>query len=60
MITMISCACGHVGLADASTLPRELQCSACGDRRFIAPKDGRRIENTAAREELVAAILAAR
>jgi hypothetical protein len=22
MITMISCACGHVGLADASTLPR--------------------------------------
>jgi hypothetical protein len=29
-------------------LPRELQCSACGDRRYVATKDCARIRNRVA------------
>ena len=30
VLVKVACPCGHVGLADAATLPRELTCSACG------------------------------
>jgi hypothetical protein len=34
MMVKIACnSCGHAGIANSSTLPRELQCSRCGDRR---------------------------
>ena len=39
----IKCACGHIGLVAAEILPRDLQCSRCGDRRHVAPKDGQRV-----------------
>ena len=45
---MVKIACnsrGHAGIANSSTLPRELQCSRCGDRRYVAPKDCARIRN---------------
>jgi ribosomal protein S27E len=40
MLLKIACnSCGHAGIANSSTLPRKLQCSRCGDRRHVAPKD---------------------
>jgi hypothetical protein len=46
MMLKIACnSCGHAGIANSSTLPRELQCSRCGDRRHVAPKDCARIVN---------------
>jgi len=39
---------GHVGLADASTLPRSMTCSTRGNRRYVAPKDCARIRNCVA------------
>jgi hypothetical protein len=48
MLIRVTCPCGHVGIVPAATLPRELQCSACGDRRYVAPKDGARIRNRVA------------
>jgi hypothetical protein len=51
MMLRIACPCGHVGLVRAESLPRELQCSACGDRRYVALKDGARIKNPVAFQE---------
>ena len=46
MLVKIECTCGHVGLADAATLPRSLTCSACGEIRHV--ESGERITNRAA------------
>jgi hypothetical protein len=49
MMVKVACnSCGHAGIANSSTLPRELQCSRCGDRRHVAPKDCARIRNRVA------------
>ena len=45
-LVKVACPCGHVGLADAATLPRSLTCSACGESRHI--ESGERITNRAA------------
>jgi hypothetical protein len=46
MMVKVVCPCGHIGLADASTLPRSLTCSACGESRYV--EAGSRITNRAA------------
>jgi hypothetical protein len=51
MMLKIACPCGHVGLADASILPRDIVCSHCGASRRIERKDGARIVNRVAFEE---------
>jgi hypothetical protein len=52
MILKIACtSCGHVGLAAAESLPRELTYSACGSSRRVEAKDGARIRNPGAFEE---------
>jgi hypothetical protein len=60
MLLTISCpSCGHVGLINAETLPRDLVCSRCGSSRYVKAAEGAQITSTAKREEQVAAILAA-
>jgi hypothetical protein len=54
MMLRIECPCGHIGLADASTLPRSLTCSACGASRHVHAGDGRAITSTARIEEWLA------
>jgi len=52
MMLKIACQqCGHVGLANAETLPRELTCSWCGSCRRVDAEDGARIVNRIAFEE---------
>jgi hypothetical protein len=51
MMLRITCPCGHVGVAEAATLPRSLTCSACGESRHVEAKDGERIKNPVAFEE---------
>jgi DNA-directed RNA polymerase subunit RPC12/RpoP len=52
VILKIACQhCGHVGLANAETLPRELTCARCGSRRRVDAEDGARIVNRIAFEE---------
>jgi hypothetical protein len=48
MMLKIACTCGHVGVVDAQTLPRDLVCSACGSSRHVEAKDGARIVNRVA------------
>jgi hypothetical protein len=43
--------CGHIGLINAQTLPRELRCWQCGCSRRVERKDGARIVNRVAFEE---------
>ena len=45
VLVKVACHCGHVGLADAATLPRSLTCSACGESRYV--ESGVRITNRA-------------
>jgi hypothetical protein len=54
MLVKVACPCGHVGVVDASTLPRELQCSRCGAGRHVEPDSGRAIVSTARFEEWLA------
>jgi hypothetical protein len=51
MLIRVTCPCGHVGLFNAETLPRDLVCSHCGVGRRIERKDGARIVNRVAFEE---------
>jgi ribosomal protein S27E len=52
MILKISCpSCHHVGLVAADTLPRDLTCSACGDRHHVDASDGKAIVSTDRFEE---------
>jgi hypothetical protein len=53
MILKISCDCGHVGIVDASTLPRSLTCSSCNASRHVHAKDCARIRNRVAVMERV-------
>ena len=46
VLVKVACSCGHVGLADAATLPRELRCWQCGSSRYV--EAGARITNRAA------------
>jgi hypothetical protein len=46
MLLRIACPCGHVGLANAESLPRLLTCSACGSSRRV--EGGQRIKNKVA------------
>ena len=48
MLIRVTCPCGHIGLINAETLPRDLVCSHCGARRRIERKDGARIVNRVA------------
>jgi hypothetical protein len=55
MILRISCpSCNHIGAVCAETLPRDLQCSRCDDRRHVQVADGRAITSTARFEEWLA------
>jgi hypothetical protein len=49
MVVKVSCACGHVGVMFAETLPRSLTCSACGASRYV--EGGQRIVNKIAFQE---------
>jgi transcription elongation factor Elf1 len=52
MTLKIACPqCGHTGLVNAETLPRELRCWLCGCSRRVEAKDGARIVNWVAFEE---------
>jgi hypothetical protein len=52
--------CGHVGIADASTLPRALTCSACRASRHVEVCDCRRMaSHDAIMERLLAPSAAA-
>ena len=52
MMLKIACQqCGHIGLINAETLPRDLVCSRCGASRRVEAKDGARIVNRVALEE---------
>jgi hypothetical protein len=51
MLIRVTCPCGHIGLINAETLPRDLVCSHCGASRRIERKDGARIVNRVALEE---------
>jgi hypothetical protein len=51
MLIRVTCPCGHIGLIDAETLPRDLVCSHCGASRRIERKDGVRIVSRVAFEE---------
>jgi hypothetical protein len=52
MMLKIACQqCGHIGLANAETLPRQLRCSRCGRSRRVEAKDSARIVNRVAFEE---------
>jgi hypothetical protein len=43
MLLKIACQqCGHVGLANAENLPRELKYSQCGSSRRVEAGDGTR------------------
>ena len=42
MLIRVACPCGHIGLINAETLPRDLACSHCGASRRIERKDGAR------------------
>jgi len=46
VLVKVACSCGHVGLADAATLPRELRCWQCGSSCYV--EAGARITNRAA------------
>ena len=54
MMVRVSCPCGHAGVADASTLPRSLTCSACGADRHVEAGGGKAIVSTARFEEWLA------
>jgi hypothetical protein len=54
MMLKIACPCGHVGLAAAETLPRELVCSSCGASRHVEAGHGNAIVSTARFEEYLA------
>ena len=49
MMLKIACPCGHVGLANAESLPRSLTCSACRESRHV--DSGARITNKVAFQE---------
>jgi hypothetical protein len=52
MMLKIACQqCGHMGLVNAQTLPRELRCWQCGCSRRVEAKDGARIVSRVAFEE---------
>jgi hypothetical protein len=51
MMLKIVCPCGHVGIASAETLPRELTCARCGSSRRVEAEDGTLIVNRVAFEE---------
>jgi hypothetical protein len=51
MLIRVTCPCGHIGLINAETLPRELVCSHCNASRHIERKDGARIVSRVAFEE---------
>jgi hypothetical protein len=54
MMLKIACPCGHVGIVDASTLPRSLVCSSCGASRHVEADQGRAIVSTDRFEEYLA------
>jgi hypothetical protein len=39
MMLKIACTCGHVGVVNAQSLPRELRCWQCGSCRRVEAKD---------------------
>jgi hypothetical protein len=48
MMLRLVCTCGHIGVVDAHSLPRELTCSACGESRRVEVAECKRIRNTTA------------
>jgi hypothetical protein len=60
MMLRITCTCGHTGVVNAESLPRDLVCSRCGDSRRVQAERGERIISTARREEWVAQLLGSR
>jgi hypothetical protein len=39
MMAEVVCTCGHSGVVNAETLPRELTCSRCGSSRRVETKE---------------------
>jgi hypothetical protein len=54
MLIRVTCPCGHIGLINAETLPRELVCSDCGASRRVEAGGGKAIVSTARFEEWLA------
>jgi hypothetical protein len=49
MMLRIECtSCGHVGLANAQSLPRELRCWQCGSSRYVKAENCRRVASRTA------------
>jgi hypothetical protein len=49
MMVRIECtSCGHVGVTDTQTLPRELRCWQCGSSRRVEAKGARRVASRTA------------
>jgi hypothetical protein len=48
MMLRLVCTCGHIGVVDAQTLPREFRCSACGESRRVEAAECKQIRNTTA------------
>jgi len=51
MLLKIACQRGHIGIANAESMPRRLTCSRCGSRRRVEAEDDARIVNRVAFEE---------
>ena len=48
MLLKIICRCGHIGVVDAQTLPRELRCWQCGSSRRVEAKGAQRVASRTA------------
>lgn len=58
MLFKVTYTCGHVGIASAASLPRELVCWSCGAVRRVEPNGDARIVSTERRIENIDHILA--
>jgi hypothetical protein len=45
MIVKVVCTCGHFGVVNAESLPRDLVCSRCGEARQVQAADGRPVRS---------------
>ena len=57
MMVKVVRTCGHTGVVNADSLPREMRCWQCGSSRRVEAERSARIVSTARREEWVAQLL---
>jgi hypothetical protein len=51
MLIKIACACGHIGIASAQSLPRDPDGSRCGETRRLRAEDASPVRSRVAFEE---------